>query len=157
MAQVSYEIPELPKIEGAKTAIIYSEWHRECSESMIAKMIPILEEAQAETPAVHMLPGCLEIPLAAKKIVQNNPDLEAIIVFGVILKGDTYHFDMILNSCTEMLNRVSYDFDIPVINEILPVTDFEHVKSRTSDNDKNKGIEAGIATVKTIDWRRRNS
>jgi 6,7-dimethyl-8-ribityllumazine synthase len=82
--------------------------------------------------------------------------LEAIIVFGIIVKGDTYHFDMVKNLCMSGLERVMFECDIPIINEIIPVDSLEYIKARAGDNDKNKGIEAGKAAVEIIDWRRRN-
>jgi len=77
-------------------------------------------------------------------------------VFGGILKGDTYHFEMVRDLCMSGLERVMFEFDIPIINEVLPVNKIEDVIARSSDNDNNKGLEAAAAAIEIIDWRRRH-
>ncbi|MEY4667923.1 MAG: hypothetical protein RL518_622 [Pseudomonadota bacterium] len=156
MAQTSYSTTQVPRVEGAQTAIIISKWYREFTDSMVTKCLEILKMAGCGAPNVHVVPGSLEIPLAAKRLVENDPTLEAIIVFGIILKGDTYHFEMVKDLANSGLERVMFEHDIPIINEIIPVDTLEYVKARSGDNDKNKGIEAGLAAAEIIDWRRRN-
>ena len=77
-------------------------------------------------------------------------------MFGGILKGDTYHFEMVRDLCMSGLERVMFEFDIPIINEVLPVNKIEDVIARSSDNDNNKGLEAAAAAIEIIDWRRRH-
>lgn len=156
MAQVSYSLSDIPRVENGRTAIIISKWYREYSDSMVQKCKEVLAVAGCVEPEVHIVPGSLEIPLAARRLAQCDPLLEAIIVFGVILKGDTYHFEMVKNLAMSGLERVMFECDIPVINEILPVDTLEYVRARSGDNDKNKGLEAGRAAVEIIEWRRRN-
>ena len=88
--------------------------------------------------------------------MQRDPSLEALIVFGVIVKGDTYHFDIVKDLCMSGLERVTFECDIPVINEILPVNKIEDALARSADDSKNKGIEAALAALEVIDWRRRH-
>jgi len=156
MAQVSYSLGDLSRVEKGRTAIVISKWYREYSDAMVVKCKEVLAAAGCDVPEVHVVPGSLEIPLAARRLAQADPLLEAIIVFGIIVKGDTYHFDMVKNLCMSGLERVMFECDIPIINEIIPVDSLEYIKARAGDNDKNKGIEAGKAAVEIIDWRRRN-
>jgi 6,7-dimethyl-8-ribityllumazine synthase len=123
---------------------------------MASKCISVLERFGCLDIQQHLLPGCLEITLAVRRIAQRTPDLDAAIVFGVILKGDTYHFEMVRDLCMSGLERVMFEFDIPIINEVLPVNKIEDVIARSSDNDNNKGLEAAAAAIEIIDWRRRH-
>jgi 6,7-dimethyl-8-ribityllumazine synthase len=156
MAQISYSHAHVPTVEGGKTAIIISKWYREYTEAMVAKCLEVLKAARCAEPTVHVVPGSLEIPLAAKRLAENDPQLESIIVFGVILKGDTYHFDMVKDLSNSGIERVMFECDIPIINEIIPVDTLDYIKARCGDNDKNKGIEAGLAAVEIMQWRREN-
>lgn len=156
MAQVSYSTLQVPTVEGGRTAIIISKWYREYTDAMVQRCLEVLKAAKCEVPHVHVVPGSLEIPLAAKRLAENDPKLESIIVFGVILKGDTYHFEMVKDLANSGIERVMFENDIPVINEILPVDSLDYVKARCGDNDKNKGIEAGLAAVEIMQWRREN-
>jgi 6,7-dimethyl-8-ribityllumazine synthase len=156
MAQATYSYEKLKSIvPGAKVAIIQSKWYGDISQSMTTRCLEVLRFAGCEEPQVHVLPGCLEIPLAARRLAKRDPKLEAIIVFGVILKGDTYHFDIVKDLCMGGLERVQFECDIPIINEVLPVDKIEDAYRRAGDNDSNKGLEAGIAAVEIIEWRRR--
>lgn len=156
MAQTSYSTAQVPRVEGAKTAIIISKWYREFTDLMVKRCLDVLSAAGCVAPKVHVVPGSLEIPLAAKRLVENDPELESILVFGVILKGDTYHFEMVKDLANSGIERVMFDHDIPIINEIIAVDTLEYVRARSGDDDKNKGLEAGLAAVEIMAWRREN-
>lgn len=154
MAQVEYDIGSLPRIPAANVAIIQSKWHRQYSDMLAKKCRTTLAVAKIKESKVHLLPGCFELPLAAKKLADTDRSLEAIIAFGIIVKGDTYHFEMVLNECVRGLGRVMLEKDIPIINGILPVTNEEQLVARCSDDNFNKGIEAAVAAVEVVSWRR---
>jgi 6,7-dimethyl-8-ribityllumazine synthase len=154
MAQTQYSLNDIPAVPGARVEIVYSKWYSEISESMIKRCTEVLVAAGCDAPRVHKVPGCLEIPLCVRRLAKRNPRLEAVIVFGVILKGDTYHFDIVKDLCMSGLEKVSFECDIPIINEILPVTKIEDARARAADDSKNKGLEAGLAAAEIIHWRR---
>lgn len=156
MAQQSYDTSNLPSVENGRVAIVSSKWYGDISQAMIAPCEKLLKAAGCMSVQKHVLPGCLEIPLSVRRLVQRDPSLEAVIVFGVILKGDTYHFDIVKDLCMSGLERVGFECDIPIINEILPVDSIEHAYKRAGDDDKNKGLEAGLAALEIIKWRRDN-
>jgi 6,7-dimethyl-8-ribityllumazine synthase len=54
------------------------------------------------------------------------------------------------------IERVMFERDVPIINEILPVDRLEYAEARCADDDKNKGIEAALAAIEIIEWRRRH-
>lgn len=154
MIQTEYSVSNIPKIPEAKVAIIRSKWHDELCESMANKCKDILSHAGCIEPEDHILPGSVELPLAARRLLKRDPNIEAIVAFGVIVKGDTYHFDMVRDTCFRGFQQVMFEFDVPIINEVLPVDSIEHAKVRAGDDEKNKGIEAGIAAAEVIAWRR---
>ncbi len=123
---------------------------------MTKRCVEVLLAAGCQTPEIHILPGCLEIPLAIRRLAQRDRSLEAVIAFGVILKGDTYHFDIVKDATMSGLERVGFECDIPIINEILPVNSIDDAAKRAGNDDRNKGLEAGIAAVEIIHWRRQN-
>jgi 6,7-dimethyl-8-ribityllumazine synthase len=156
MAQSSYSTQGLPQLSNAKAVIIQSKWYREITDAMISKCLTILSSCGVSQVECHTVPGCLEIPLCARRLMQIDPAIEAVLVFGVILKGDTYHFDIVKDLCMSGLERVGFECDVPIINEILPVVTLEDAYKRSADNDSNKGLEAAIAAVEIIDWRRKH-
>ncbi len=94
-------------------------------------------------------PGSWEIPLIAQAIAKTKK-FDAIVTFGVIVKGETHHFNMIADECARALMHLSLDYSIPIAIEILAVFDITQAKERASDNNKNKGIEGAMAVLKAL-------
>ena len=69
---------------------------------------------------------------------------------GVIVKGATFHFELIANEVTSALMSLSIDNHTPVAFEILAVNDIKHAEERAAQNEFNKGIEAANAVLQTI-------
>jgi len=142
------------KIPDARVIILQSKWYSEYTDAMVAACKRVLKLAECPDPITHVLPGSLEIPLAAKHLLKRQP-ADAVICFGAIMKGETYHFEMIVDECVRGLGRVMYEFDTPIIVEIIPITNIEQLVARSAEDQFNKGIEAAHATIEIIDWRRR--
>lgn len=154
MAQEAVDVRNLPMIPDARIAILRSKWYSDIVGSMHSKCEQLLIKRGAVVET-HVLPGTLEFPYAAQMLAENDFDLEAIICLSVVVKGETHHFDMIIDSCIQGLTRVARDSLIVVINEILPVVDIEHARARAADDEFNKGIEAAAAAIEMVDWTRR--
>lgn len=144
----SYELTTSETIAGARIAIVQASWHKELTDRMVEASTLILNEAECAELDVVVVPGSYEIPLTAKKLAKTGK-YDAIIVYGIIVKGDTDHYEVILQTCIRELGRVMYDFETPIIMEILPVHDITHAIART-EGEHNKGIEAAQAAVKLI-------
>lgn len=157
--QTEYQLQSLPKIPGARVAILQAKWYREYVDKMVAKCVDLLLATDCPRPEHHILPGSLELPLAAQTLVRQakrvGAPYDALICFGAILKGETDHFEMIRDECIRGLGQVMLAEDVPIIVEVLPVANLEQLTARTSDNEFNKGIEAAIAAVEIISWRRK--
>lgn len=144
----SYDSSKISPIPGARVAIVQAAWHKEHTDRMVAASKEILAEAQCTVVDVYPVPGSYEIPLTAKKLAKTG-NYDAIFVFGIILKGETDHYDVIVQTCIRELGKVMYDYEVPIIMEILPVHDIEHAIARTQGNN-NKGIEAALAAIELI-------
>ena len=152
--KTAHSIAEIPQVPGAKIALLQSKWYRELTDVMIAKCRTLLLQAGCAEPEVHVVSGSLEIPLAAQRLARSGRGYEALIAFGIIVKGETLHFEMIVGECMRGLGQVMLQEDIPILVEILPVLKIEHAAARCADDEFNKGIEAAVVAVETIAWRR---
>lgn len=151
--KTTYEANQLKDISGARVAIIQSEWYREYSDIMVSRCKTELAKAGCKDIIYHQVPGALELPLACRHLIRTSGSFDAVIVFGILLKGETLHFEMIFEIATRGFERVMFEEDTPIIIELLPVTNIEQVIARCSNNDSNKGIEAAIAASKIISWK----
>jgi len=144
----------IPEIAGSRIAILQSKWYREHTDRMVERCIALLLQAKAAKPEVHILPGSLELPIGAKTLALKTPGYEALICFGAVLKGETYHFELVMNECIRGLGSTALKHDIPIISEVLPCTTLDQLIKRSGPDEFNKGIEAAIAAAEIVAWRR---
>lgn len=158
MAKTVVDLSGLPRVTNpGRVAILKSKWYPEIVDSMVDACAGVLEERGFQRVEVHTLPGSLELPLAARDLLALDTarDIDAVICFGVIVKGETLHFEMISSECMRGLADVMHEFRRPVIVEVLPVFDIEHARARAADDEFNKGYEAAAAAIEMIAWRRK--
>lgn len=145
-------LPALPN--PGRVVILKSKWYGDLITCMAAKCIEVLHGHGIADVVSHTLPGTLELPLAAADVAENDPTVEAIIALGIIVKGDTLHFEMITEESMRGLGWVMREYRVPVVVEILPVFDIQQAIDRASDDEFNKGIEAAVAAIEMMAWRR---
>jgi len=158
MAKTRVDLSHLPSIEApGRIAILKSKWYPEIVDSMAGVCEEVLRGAGYRRIESHTLPGSLELPLAAADLLATDPlkEIDAIICFGVIVKGETLHFEMISAECMRGLGTVSLQYRRPVVVEVLPVLEIAHARARAADDEFNKGYEAAAAAIEMIHWRRR--
>ena len=134
-----------------KIAIVRSNYHLDltkslessCKEYLIASGI---EEKNIQTFEV---PGSWEIPLIAKNIASSK-EFNGIITLGIIIKGETYHFEILANECSRALMNISLEFNIPITFEVLATYNLKQAKKR-SKGKYNKGAEAARSLLETIE------
>ena len=153
--QQALDVSALPRVDGARVAILRSKWYADMIDRMHTHCVAVLEGAGVTRVDTHVLPGCLEMPFAANELTRPGHGIDAIICLGIVLKGDTMHFEMIVDECSRGLGEVARATRVPILNEVIPVTDIAQAESRTADDEFNKGIEAAAAAVEMIDWIRR--
>lgn len=98
-----------------------------------------VEEAHID----HILvPGALEVPLALQALAEKNR-YHALIALGCIIRGETYHFELVANESGAGVSRVALDYQLPVANAILTTDKLEQAVARQSD----KGRDAARVAV----------
>lgn len=91
---------------------------------------------------VASVPGALEIPLALMHLGRSG-EFDALIALGCVVKGDTYHFEVVCNESAAGVTRVALDLGIPVANAILTAYTDEQAHARA----REKGAEAARVAV----------
>src|SRR5262245_29465457 len=114
----SYLQTAIQEVPGARVAVLQARWHGEHTGRMVEACKELLEQARCAAVDLHQVHGSYELPLAAKTLAKLKR-YDAIVVIGAIVKGDTDHYKVILDTCIRELGRVMYDFEIPIIMELL--------------------------------------
>ena len=86
---------------------------------------------------VMRVPGALEIPMALSMIARSSPYVDAMIALGAVIRGETYHFEIVADTSAAEIARVSRENDIPIANGILTTYDDEQCKARTHMKGKD--------------------
>ena len=136
--------------------ILKSKWYPDLVNNLSSTCTEVLKNAGYTEIEEHVLPGSLEIPLAARDVLSEDvaQKIDAVICFGVIVKGETLHFELISQESMRGLGSVMHEFRRPIIVEILPVFDIDQAERRSADDEFNKGIEAAVAALEMVFWRR---
>jgi 6,7-dimethyl-8-ribityllumazine synthase len=124
-----------------KIGIIVSQW----TPAVTDKLLEGAETGLTEMDAVYevfKVPGAFEIPVMASYLAARG-DFDGLITLGVVIKGETDHYDMICRACVDGIQRVSLDYKIPISFEVLMVSDVALALERASDHlPNNKGYTA---------------
>ena len=134
--------------EGLRLAIIVSRFNSEISDRLLKGALAGLHRIGLEEGqlTVYRVPGSFEIPQLARKIAEFG-SYHAIICLGAVLRGETFHFELISEECARGIQQVSADFTIPVSFGVSTADTIEQALERSGEGSDNKGWEAALAAV----------
>ena len=144
--------PEIavPKAPKAKVAIISSSWHLEICADLIAGAVRALEAAEVKKIETIYVPGSFEIPLAAQKGFEKGYD--AVVAVGLVLKGETPHFDYVCQGVTQGVIDVQLKFSKPIGYGVLMCENLDQAIARCGrpGSKEDKGFDSAIAALSLI-------
>ncbi|AVO50472.1 6,7-dimethyl-8-ribityllumazine synthase [Melaminivora suipulveris] len=137
---------------GMRIAIVQARFNESITNTLAgACRAELLRLGVAEDDILHVqVPGALEVPLALQQLAQRGADEEddaepfdALIALGCIIRGETYHFELVANESGAAVTRVGLDYHVPIANAILTTENMEQAIARQSD----KGVDAARVAV----------
>jgi len=140
-----------PKINidstGLAVTILVTSWHNEITDALLAGAERALKNSGNDIYTIVRVPGAFELPLAAKWAAEDNVD--AIIALGVVIQGDTPHFDYVCDAATQGLTQVQLEYGIPVGFGLLTVDTAQQALDRAGllNSKEDKGAEAVEAAI----------
>ena len=129
-----------------KILIVSSNYYQNISNNLERGAIDTLKENSFVYELINA-PGCFEIPYLIKK---NINSYDGFIALGCIIKGETYHFEVISNETTRKIMDISVDNLLPIGLGILTCYSLEQAIIRSDVNKKNKGREAVLACISLL-------
>ena len=134
-------------LPGAKVAIISSSWHLDICNDLIAGAKRALTQAQVGTVELQFVPGSFEIPLAAQYAFEAGFD--AVVALGLVLKGETPHFDYVCQGVTQGVMDVQLKWSKPVGYGVLMCDNLEQAIARSgrAGSKEDKGYDSAIAAL----------
>jgi len=142
-------------LPGAKIAIISSSWHLDICNDLIAGAKRALTQAQVGTVEVQYVPGSFEIPLAAQYAFEAGFD--AVVALGLVLKGETPHFDYVCQGVTQGVIDVSLKHSKPIGYGVLMCNDLDQAIDRCgrATSKEDKGYDSAVAALELLHLRQK--
>ena len=143
-------IPAVPEMDASelRLAIVASTWHERICDALLDGARKVAEGAGVREPTVIRVHGAIEIPVVAQELTRNHA---AVVALGVVIRGQTPHFDYVCDAVTQGLTRVSLDSGTPVANGVLTTDNEQQALDRAGlpDSVEDKGAQATAAALST--------
>jgi len=156
MMAAGNEAINFPELDGkeVRVGIIKARWHEEITDELVEGIKTSLAECGVEEDNIIMseVPGSFELPLATRFLALSGT-VDVIIPLGLLIKGDTYHFEVIADTVTRGLMDIGLSTGVPVIFGVLTVNTEEQAKYRATGSN-NHGLQWGKAAVEMALLRR---
>ncbi|MFI3281841.1 MAG: 6,7-dimethyl-8-ribityllumazine synthase [Rikenellaceae bacterium] len=139
----------LPSAEGMSFGIVVAEWNTHITSALAQGAIKTLCEAgcREEDVLVRTVPGTFELPMGAQFFAEYT-EVDAIIVLGCVIQGDTPHFDYVCSGVTQGVTQLQLQWNIPVAFGVLTVLNEQQALDRCGGSLGNKGDEAAATALK---------
>lgn len=142
---------KLENFSKHRIAIVMSRYNDSLGDVLLENTIKTLQKHGLEKIDIIKVPGALEIPFTVNKLMSHNPlPYDAMITLGLVIKGDTYHFELVCNESYRALMDINLKSQIPVVFGVLTVNNIEEAKNRVSENGLNKGQEFATCALEMI-------
>ncbi|WP_327118714.1 6,7-dimethyl-8-ribityllumazine synthase [Nocardia sp. NBC_01730] len=136
-------------LEDAKDltlGIVASRWHTQICDTLLANAERVAKDAGVLRITVVRCAGAMELPVVAQELAKAH---DAVVALGVVIRGDTPHFEYVCDAVTAGLTRVSLDEGTPVANGVLTTNNERQALDRAGlpDSHENKGEQAAAAAL----------
>lgn len=150
-----YNKETIPNGADYKVGIVVSEWNDSITLNLLAgAKQALLDNGVPEASIlVRFVPGAFELPLGAQ-LMLDNTDVDGVIAIGVVIQGETKHFDFVCQGATEGIVRVNLEYNSPVSFCLLTDNNVQQSIDRSGGKHGNKGIECAIACLKMIELKK---
>jgi 6,7-dimethyl-8-ribityllumazine synthase len=143
-------VPAVPQMDasGLTLAIVVSTWHGTICDALLDGARRVAQACGIGNPTVVRVHGAIEIPVVAQQLAGNH---DAVVALGVVIRGETPHFDYVCDAVTQGLTRVSLDAATPVANGVLTTENERQALDRAGlpDSAEDKGAQATAAALST--------
>lgn len=138
---------EIGDLSSKRIAIVTSQWHSEICDALVAGAQRAIAEAGIKDVEVRKVAGSFEIPLAAQKLLDSGYD--AVVTVGLVLKGETPHFDYVCQGVTSGVMDVMLSRGKPIGFGVLMCDSLDQAKARSGlpGSKEDKGYDAAIAAL----------
>lgn len=150
-----YSKHNVPNGADFKVGIVVSEWNDSITLNLLegAKKALLDNGVIEENILIRFVPGAFELPLGAQFLLDNT-DVDGVIAIGVVIQGETRHFDFVCQGATQGIMQVNLEYNSPVSFCLLTDNTIQQSIDRSGGKHGNKGTECAIACLKMIGFKK---
>lgn len=139
----------------ASFAIVVSRFNTFITERLLEGTLDALRRhgADMDRVTVAWCPGAYEMPLVAKKLAESEA-YDAVICLGAVIRGATYHFELVAGGAASGVTNASLETGVPIIFGVITTDTIEQAIERAGTKAGNKGIDAALAAIETVNLLR---
>lgn len=130
--------------EDLRVGIVQARFNADVGHGLLSSCLAELKRlGVADEDILHItVPGALEVPLALQKMAETQ-QFDALIALGAVIRGETYHFELVSNESGAGITRIGLDYGIPIANAILTTENDAQAEARMAE----KGADAAKVAV----------
>ena len=132
----------------SRFAIVAARWNETFVRRLVDAALDTLRRGGTRDEDVEQtwVPGSLELPVAAKWAADSGR-FDAVLAFGVVIRGETEHFRLVADGVTHGLQRVALDSGVPVLHGVLAVDEATQAEARCGGSHGNTGAQTALAAL----------
>ena len=136
-----------PDLSGRdlRIAVVVARFNEDVSKRLLRGALAALQEHGVEEPDVIWVPGSLELPVTALTLAEKGGH-DAIVCLGCVIRGETYHFEIVADQAAAGIIQVQLDTGVPVTFGVLTTEDRDQAFARSGPKN-NKGADAAEAAI----------
>ncbi len=133
---------------GVRLGIVQARFNEAITNQLLAGATRAIKEAGVsdEDTLLVKVPGALEIPFALNALIESG-EVDALVALGAVVKGDTYHFEIVCNESAAGISRVGLDHGVAIGNGVLTT----YTEAQALERAEQKGYEAVLAALELMD------
>jgi 6,7-dimethyl-8-ribityllumazine synthase len=140
--------PDLSTVDatGLALGIVATRWHADLVDQMLERALAAAKECGVADVTVVRVAGSVELPVIAQALAAG---CDAVVALGVVVRGETAHFEYVAKAVTDGLTRVALDCETPVAHGVLTVENLDQARDRAGlpGSAEDKGWAAAVAAL----------
>ncbi len=141
------------RMDGAKLkiGIVQARFNERITDALAEACLAELHTLGVSPKHIHQVkvPGALEVPVALQALAEKD-EYDALIALGCIIRGETYHFELVANESGSGVSRIALDYQLPVANAILTTENLEQAVARQTDKGRD-AARVAVEMAKLLD------
>ncbi len=141
--------------KNKKVLLVCSPYYKDITQNLLDGAVGVLKSNSIEYKIIHV-PGALEIAPSIKffsEKLSQNVFFDGFIALGCVIRGETYHFEIVSNLSARALTELSIRYSLPIGNGILTVENKDQAIERSDPKKLNKGAGAALACLSLINHK----